>query len=73
MSERKKTKDFENIKIFNADLIFSCAVYLLNINQLDFTSLLNYELAPIPTSLFKDTVGQDIHQQNVYRYLHKIS
>ena len=49
------------MKIFNADLIFSCIVYLLSMDQLDFSAILNYELVTVPTSLFKDTVDQDMH------------
>ena len=30
-------------------------LYLLGSNQLDFTTLFNYELAPVPTSLFEDS------------------
>ena len=33
----------------------SCVLYLLGSNQLDFTTLFNYELAPVPTSLFEDS------------------
>ena len=43
MSERKKTKNLETIKTFNVGLIFPCVVYLLIMDQLDFSSLLNYE------------------------------
>ena len=31
------------------------------------SSLLNYELVPVPTSIFNDAVDQDIHQQNLYQ------
>ena len=43
MSERKKTKNLETIKTFNVGLIFPCVIYLLSMDQLDFSSLLNYE------------------------------
>ena len=55
MSEKKRTKNLETIKTFNTDLIFSRVVYLLSMDRLDFSSLFNYELAPVPNSLFKDT------------------
>ena len=55
MSERKRTKNIQTIKTFNTDLTFSRVVYLLSMDQLDFSSLFNYKLAPAPTSLFKDT------------------
>ena len=54
MSKRKRTKNLES-KTFNTDLIFSRVVYLLSMDQLDFYSFFNYELAPVPTSLFQDT------------------
>ena len=40
---------------FNMELIFSRALYLLGNNQLDFTTLFNYELPPVPTSMFHDS------------------
>ena len=58
---KKEDKNLETMKIFNADPIFSYVVYLLSMDQLDFSAILNYELVTVPTSLFKDTVDQDIH------------
>ena len=55
MIEGKKRKMDEIIEIYNTDLIFSRVTYLLSMNQLDFKILFNYELAPTPTSMFKDT------------------
>ena len=54
ISERKRTKNLKT-KTFNTYLIFSRVVYLLSKDQLDFYSFFNYELAPVPTSLFQDT------------------
>ena len=54
MSERKKTKNV-NIKSFNTGLIFSRVVYLLSMNQFGFSTLLDYELVAVTTSLLKDT------------------
>ena len=41
--------------IFNTEVIFSRVLYLLGVDKLDFSTLFNFELAPVPTSLFKDT------------------
>ena len=55
MAEGKKTKKNAVNESFNTELIFSRVLYLLGMDHLDFTTLFNYELAPVPTSLFKDT------------------
>ena len=39
----------------NTELIFSRVLYLAANGSIDFSTLFNYELAPVPTSLFKDT------------------
>ena len=51
----KKTKSLETIKTLNTDLMFSCAVYMVSMDQLGFSTLFNYEFAPVSTSLFKDS------------------
>ena len=55
MTEGKKKKKAVDQPSFNTELIFSPVLYLLGVNQLDFSTLFDYELAPVPTSLFKDT------------------
>ena len=49
----KKKKN--GIETFNTDLIFSSVLYLLGTNQLDFSTLFNFGLAPFPTALFDDS------------------
>ena len=57
MAAGRKTsqKKTNAVKPYNADLIMSRVLYLLGSNQLDFTTLFNCELAPVPTSLFEDS------------------
>ena len=58
MAEGKKKKEANatiQVKDYNTELIMSRVLYLLGNNQLDFSTLFNYELAPVPTSLFKDS------------------
>ena len=40
---------------FNTDLIFSCVLYLLGMDQVEFKNLFDFELTPVPTSLIKNT------------------
>ena len=54
MAESKKTKQISVVAPFNTELIFSRVLYLMGNNQLDFTTLFNYELCPVPTSTFHD-------------------
>ena len=55
MSEAKSKKKNSTVGHFSTDLIFSRVMYLLGTNQLNFSVLFNFELAPVPTSLFKDS------------------
>ena len=55
MTEGKKKKKAVYQPTFNTELIFSRVIYLLGVHQLDFSTLFDYELAPVPTSLFEDT------------------
>ena len=55
MAESKKTKSRLVVASFNTELIFSRVLYLLGNNQLDFTTPFNYELSPVPTSMFHDS------------------
>ena len=55
MAESKKTKSRLVVASFNTELIFSRVLYLLGNNQLDFTTLFNYELSPVPTSMVHDS------------------
>ena len=53
MLNRKKSKNFEPIKTFNTDLIFSYVVYMASTDHHEFSAFYNYEFAPVPVSLFK--------------------
>ena len=55
MSEAKSKKKNSTVGHFSTDLIFYRVMYLLGTNQLNFSVLFNFELAPVPTSLFKDS------------------
>ena len=55
MAESKKTKRRFVVVPFNTELIFSNVLYLLESNQLYFTTLFNYELSPVPSSMFHDS------------------
>lgn len=35
--------------------VFPCALYVVEKKQLDFTTLFNYELSPVPTWMFHDS------------------
>ena len=55
MAESKKTKQISVVAPFNTELISSRVLYLLGNSQPDFTTLFNYELSPVPTSMFYDS------------------
>ena len=41
--------------MYNTELIYSCVMCLLNVDQISSEDLFNYELAPVLISLFTDT------------------
>ena len=49
--DKKKKKNCNNNE-FNTDLLFSRVFYLLGTHQINFENIFDYELAPVPTSLF---------------------
>ena len=49
-SEKKSNKDR-----YNTDVIFSCVLFLLGTNQIDFDKIFDFELAAVPSSLFKES------------------
>ena len=51
--KKKKKNDYKTE--FNTDILFSRVLYLLGTNQIDLAEVFNYELAPVPTSLFYDS------------------
>ena len=65
MGEGKKKKISDDKESFNADLIFSCVLYLLDIDQLNFSTLVNYELAPVPTPFLRTLESHDLYPQKL--------
>ncbi|MEM7297990.1 MAG: hypothetical protein AAF391_06960, partial [Bacteroidota bacterium] len=55
MAHVQKKKKVHTKDAFNTELIFSRVLYLLGTGQLEFNNLFDYELSPVPTSLFQDT------------------
>ena len=55
MRSKKNGKEKDSTEKINSDLIFSRVLYLVGNKQLDFSKIFNHELAPFPTSLFKDS------------------
>ena len=51
----KSTGKKKNAEVYNTDVIFSRVVYLLSAGRIQLEDLFRYELAPVPTALFKDT------------------
>ena len=51
MLNRKKSKNFETIKTFNTDLIFSRVVYMVSTDQQKFKISCFLQFAPVPASL----------------------
>ena len=45
----------KTIEVYNAEIIFSRGMYLLPAGLIQWEDLFKYELAPVPTALFKDT------------------
>ena len=53
--ENKKAKA-QVVNVYNTKLIYSHAMCLLRVDQISLEDLFNYELAPVLTSLFTDSV-----------------
>ena len=51
----KAVKTKKAAEVYNTVIIFSRAIYLLSADQIQIKYLFTYELALVPTSLFKDT------------------
>ena len=52
--ENKKTKT-QVVEVYNTEFMYSRVMCLLSVDQISLDDLFNYELAPVPTSLFADT------------------
>ena len=50
---KKKSKS-RVVRNVNADMIFARSLYLVSKDEIDFQTLFSFELAPVPTSPFKD-------------------
>ena len=55
MSSPKVTKKELPLGEFNTELIFSRVMYLLGNDQLQLSSVFNFELSPVPLSLFSES------------------
>ena len=51
----KVTGEAKKKKLYNSEIIFSRVMYLLSADQIEIKDLFTYELAPVPTALFKET------------------
>ena len=45
----------KTVEVYNTEIIFSRVMYLLSAGHIQMEDLFKYELAPVPTALFKDT------------------
>ena len=45
----------KTVEVYNTEIIFSKVMYLLSAGHIQMEDLFKYELAPVPTALFKDT------------------
>ena len=45
----------KTVEVYNTKIIFSRVMYLLSAGHIQMEDLFKYELAPVPTALFKDT------------------
>ena len=59
----KKAKSNAATPEYNTELIFSRVMYLMSMGQIELEDIFNYELSPIPTSLFKNT-GEPRYPKN---------
>ena len=55
MKTPKEVKNKTAVEVYNTEIIFSRFLYLNSANKININDLFSYELAPIPTALFKDT------------------
>ena len=58
---RSSTKN-KSAEVYNTEIIFSRVMYLLSAGHTQIGDLFKYELAPVPTALFKDT-GESRYQK----------
>ena len=63
MDTEKAKRLTENMKIYNAELIYPWVMYLLSIDQISIENLFFYELSPVPVLLFSDS-EEGYYQKN---------
>ena len=54
MKTPKEAKKRKVVELYNTKIIFSRVLYLNSTDKIKINDLFSYEVAPIPTSLFKD-------------------
>ena len=54
MKTPKEAKKRKVVEVYNTKIIFSRVLYLNSTDKIKINDLFSYEVAPIPTSLFKD-------------------
>ena len=52
--EDRRSTHVEEVNVFGTEAIYARIMCLISLKQIDLETALNYELAPIPTALFKD-------------------
>lgn len=63
MDTEKAKRLTENMKTYDAELIYPWVMYLLSIDQISIENLFFYELSPVPVLLFSDS-EEGYYQKN---------
>ena len=63
MDTEKAKRLTENMKTYDAELIYPWVIYLLSIDQISVENLFFYELSPVPVLLFSDS-EEGYYQKN---------
>ena len=63
MDTEKAKKLTENMKTYDAELIYPWVMYLLSIDQISIENLFFYELSPVPVLPFSDS-EEGYYQKN---------
>ena len=64
---KRKANKYE----YNTDLLFACALLFLASNQLELDQVFSHELAPAPTSLFRE-LGDERYPKNKSVLMNKL-
>ena len=65
MREVERKVKMEDVVVDNTDVIYFRVIYLLNALQTDLIDMFEYELSPIPLSLFDENGERRLENQNV--------